>query len=243
MSEPQSAQPPAPPLQDEPSQAGAPAAQASPPTAGEFAARLASRLCHDFISPASAIVSGLDLLEDPSAQDMRDEAMSLITNSAKKLVDMLTFARTAYGGSSAPESFDSGQLEALARGVFDHVRPDLDWAVAPQILDKAAARILLNLAELGAGALPMGGTARVSVRSEAGWTAVIVEGRGPRIRLDPQVTDGLKGLPAPSGPAGKWVQAFYVRTQAAEAGGAAKVEADEDKVVFTAAIPTNPATN
>ncbi|MDZ4317990.1 MAG: histidine phosphotransferase, partial [Phenylobacterium sp.] len=28
----------------------------------DFAAMLAARLCHDFISPASAIVSGLDLL-------------------------------------------------------------------------------------------------------------------------------------------------------------------------------------
>ena len=28
----------------------------------ELAARLAARLCHDFISPASAIVSGIDLI-------------------------------------------------------------------------------------------------------------------------------------------------------------------------------------
>ena len=40
-----------------------------------LAAYLAARLCHDFISPASAIVSGLDL-EDPSAQDMREDAMA-----------------------------------------------------------------------------------------------------------------------------------------------------------------------
>ncbi|MEO8114458.1 MAG: histidine phosphotransferase, partial [Phenylobacterium sp.] len=47
----------------------------------EFAAYLAARMCHDFISPASAIVSGLDLLEDPTAQDMRTEAMGLIAAS------------------------------------------------------------------------------------------------------------------------------------------------------------------
>ena len=44
----------------------------------ELAAHLAARLCHDIISPASAIVSGLDLLEDPAAQDMREESMGLI---------------------------------------------------------------------------------------------------------------------------------------------------------------------
>ena len=43
--------------------------EASTPSAplrpAELAAFLAARMCHDFISPASAIVSGLDLLEDP----------------------------------------------------------------------------------------------------------------------------------------------------------------------------------
>ena len=37
------------------------------PDAADLAAQIAARLCHDFISPASAIVSGLDLLDDPSA--------------------------------------------------------------------------------------------------------------------------------------------------------------------------------
>ena len=49
----------------------------------DLAARLASKLCHDFISPASAIISGLDLLDDPSAKDMRDDAMELIADSAR----------------------------------------------------------------------------------------------------------------------------------------------------------------
>ena len=63
----------------------------------DFAALLAARLCHDFISPASAIVSGLDLLEDPESQDMREDAMRLITASARKLADHLAFARVAFG--------------------------------------------------------------------------------------------------------------------------------------------------
>lgn len=214
-----------------------PAAPEGPPTSGEFAARLASRLCHDFISPASAIVSGLDLLEEPDNNGLHAEAMGLVASSAKKLVAMLTFARAAYGGSTAAESFDSSQLEALARSVFDHVRPELDWAVAQQVFDKPAARVLLNLAEMGAGALPMGGTARVTTKTENGWTAIIVEGHGPRLRLDPQVAGGLRGEPAPPGPAGKWVQAFYVHNQVKEAGGVAACEQTDEKVVFSAALP------
>ena len=66
-------------------QIAADAAQDAPklPSATELAATVSARLCHDFISPASAIVSGLDLLEDPDSQDMREDAMSLISSSAQ----------------------------------------------------------------------------------------------------------------------------------------------------------------
>ena len=96
----------------------------------DFASLLAARLCHDFISPTSAIVSGLDLLEDPTAQDMREDAMGLITSSARKLADLLQFSRVAYGASASAESFDSRELHKLAeQGVFAHVRPSLVWDI------------------------------------------------------------------------------------------------------------------
>ncbi len=110
----------------------------SDPAQAELAAHLAGRLCHDMISPVSAIVSGLDLLEDPSAQDMRDDAMSLIEQSARKLAAILSFARVAYGSSASAETFDPRDLEGLTRGVFSHVRAELDWAVEIQRLDTPA---------------------------------------------------------------------------------------------------------
>ncbi|MEJ0066881.1 MAG: hypothetical protein WDM85_16840 [Caulobacteraceae bacterium] len=83
-----------------------PSQSPAPVAPEELAARLASKLCHDFISPAGAIVSGLDLLDDPAAKDMRDEAMDLIATSARKLVDQLSFARLAFGAASGVALFD-----------------------------------------------------------------------------------------------------------------------------------------
>src|SRR6185312_8655037 len=120
-----------------------PAADA-PIRPAELAACLAARMCHDFISPASAIVSGLDLLEDPTAQDMREEAMGLIAASARKLSDVLQFSRVAFGASASAETFDVRELEKLARGVFGHMRAELEWAVEPEAVNKPAARTLLN---------------------------------------------------------------------------------------------------
>src|SRR5580698_7489077 len=92
------------------------AAPQTPVPAEELAARLASKLCHDFISPAGAIVSGLDLLDDPAAKDMRDDAMELSSASARKLVDRLAFARAAFGAAAGVPLFDCAELQRLTQG-------------------------------------------------------------------------------------------------------------------------------
>jgi histidine phosphotransferase ChpT len=203
----------------------------------ELAAHLAARLCHDFISPASAIVSGLDLLEDPTAQDMRDDAMGLIGASARKLSDLLEFCRVAFGASASAETFDTRQLEKLARGIFAHQRADLDWQVEAESVGKPAARTLLNLAQMAGAALPTGGTARVRAVQEGGQVAIAVEASGPRARLRAEVLSGLRGEGAGEGLHGHWVQARYVNLFVADAGGRVFADAAEEKVTFAATIP------
>jgi histidine phosphotransferase ChpT len=203
----------------------------------ELAAHLAARLCHDFISPASAIVSGLDLLEDPTAQDMRDDAMGLIGASARKLSDMLEFCRVAFGASASAETFDSRQLEKLARGIFAHQRAELDWQVEAEGVSKPVARTLLNLAQMAGAALPTGGVARVRAVQEGSQIAVAVEATGPRARLRPEVLAGLRGEGAGEGLHGHWVQARYVNLFVADAGGRVFADTAEEKVTFAATIP------
>ncbi|HEY0435860.1 MAG TPA: histidine phosphotransferase family protein [Phenylobacterium sp.] len=207
------------------------------PRPAEFAAHLAARMCHDFISPASAIVSGLDLLEDPTAQDMRDDAMGLIAASARKLADLLEFTRVAFGASASAETFDARHLEKLARGVFAHMRADLDWQVETQAVNKPTARTLLNLAQMAGAALPTGGLARVRAVQEAASVAVAVEAVGPRARLRPEVLAGLRGEGPGEGMHGHWVQARYVNLFVGDAGGRVFADAGEEKVTFAATIP------
>jgi histidine phosphotransferase ChpT len=204
----------------------------------EIAAYLAARMCHDFISPASAIVSGLDLLEDPSAQDMREDAMNLIGASARKLADQLAFCRVAFGASASAETFDVRELEKLIGGVFRHMRAQLNWAVESPSVNKAAARALLNLAQIAGGALPTGGVARVRAVQEAASTAVAIEATGPRARLRPEVLAGLRGEGPGEGLHGHWVQAYYVHLFLTDAGGRVFVDVSEDKVTFAATVPS-----
>lgn len=203
----------------------------------ELAAYLAARMCHDFISPASAVVSGLDLLEDPSAQDMREEAMGLISASARKLTDLLSFSRVAFGASASAETFDARDLEKLAQGVFAHMRADLEWAVEPAAVNKPAARALLNLAQMTGAALPTGGVATIRAVQEAGAVAIAAEAVGPRARLRPEVLRGLQGEPAGEGLHGHWVQAYYLHLFLTDAGGRVFADVGEERVVFAATVP------
>ncbi|MFI4966129.1 MAG: histidine phosphotransferase ChpT [Caulobacterales bacterium] len=213
------------------------AAEGAPIRPAELAAYLAARMCHDFISPASAIVSGLDLLEDPTAQDMRDDAMELIAASARKLTDLLLFSRVAFGASASAESFDARELEKLAQGVFGHMRADLDWQVETPSVTKPAARTLLNLAQIAGAALPTGGTARVRAVEEGASVAIAVDATGPRARLRPEVLAGLQGEGPGEGLHGHWVQARYVHLFVTDAGGRLFADAAEEKVTLAATLP------
>jgi histidine phosphotransferase ChpT len=203
----------------------------------ELAANLAARMCHDFISPASAIVSGLDLLDDPSAQDMREEAMGLIATSARKLTDLLSFSRVAFGASASAETFDTRELERLARGVYGHMRAELEWLVEAPAVNKPAARALLNLAQMAGAALPTGGVARVRAVQEGASLAIAADAGGPRAKLRPEVLRGLRGEPLGEGLHGHWVQAYYVHLFLADAGGRVFADVNEERVVFAATVP------
>ena len=225
-------------MSDLPAYADRPAPEGAPPVrAAELTAYLAARMCHDFISPASAIVSGLDLLEDPTAQDMREEAMSLISASARKLTDLLAFSRVAFGASASAETFDARELEKLTQGVFAHMRAELAWTAEAAAINKPAARALLNLAQMSGAALPTGGTARIRAVEEGGALAIACESTGPRARLRPEVLRGLAGEPLGDGLHGHWVQAYYVHLLLQDAGGRVFAEVGEERVVFAATVP------
>ncbi len=209
----------------------------APPVAAELAAHLAGRLCHDLISPVSAIVSGLDLLEDPSAQDMREDAMGLITASARKLAEVLSFARVAYGASASADTFDPRELERLTRGVFSHVRGQLDWSVEASQMNKPAARALLNMALIGSAALPTGGVAKLQAQAQGEEFLIELDAAGPRARLRAEALAGLQGLPLSEGMAGQWVQPYYLHALVSDAEGRVEVETGEDRVSIRVYLP------
>lgn len=205
--------------------------------AADLAAHLAAKLCHDLIAPAGALTMGLDLLEDPDNQDMREEALALVAANARKFVALLSFNRVALGASAGASAFPVAEIERLAEGVFADSRADLDWAITGEEMTKPAARAALNLAQLGAGVLATGGVAHLSVEEEDAGTCVRLVAEGPKARLRPDTEAGLAGEPLGERFAGHWVQAYYLNRLVAAEGGRLTSETDEAKVVICAILP------
>ncbi len=203
----------------------------------ELATYIAAKLCHDFISPSGAIVSGLDLLDDPSAQDMRDDALALIAQSARKMVALVHFARVAFGAATTSERFTARELQALVVGVTEGGRATLDWRVADGEFSKPQARALVNLAYLTVGALPMGGTAVIDTRIENGLLHIIGRAEGARARLKPEAVTGLNGQRLIEGLAGQWIQPYWLWLTVTEAGGDLTTTIEDGRVVLSAAMP------
>lgn len=68
---------------------------------------LASRLCHDLISPVGAVNSGIELLTE-FGDDPDGESMQLIATSAKTASEKLQFFRIAYGNAGSGANIPLG---------------------------------------------------------------------------------------------------------------------------------------
>ena len=204
----------------------------------ELAALVAAKLCHDFISPSGAILSGLDLLADPTAQDMREDAIGLITDSARKMVALVQFCRVAFGAATTAERFTADELRGLVDGVIAGGRATLDWRLEVTDFGKPQARALVNLAYLTAGALPMGGEAVITARSLAGRLDLEGRAEGARARLKAEAATGLSGRRLTEGLAGQWVQPYWLWLTVDQTGGTLDVEAVEGRVVMGASMPS-----
>lgn len=205
--------------------------------AQELATLVAAKLCHDFISPSGAIVSGLDLMRDPSAQDMREDALGLIEASARKMVSLVHFARVAFGAATTSERFTARELHDLVSGMTDGARAKMNWCVQDQEFSKPQARALINLAYMTMGALPMGGEATIQTRHADG--SLFIEGfaQGNRVRLKPEAVSGLRGERQVDGLQGQWIQPYWLWLTVKESGGALHLAVEEGRAAIVARMP------
>ena len=101
---------------------------------------VASRICHDLISPIGACVNGAELL----GMGGGSEEAALIQDSAANASGRVRFFRIAFGQSSASHSVPNGEIkDALAAVASDRLL--FDWQPDQDLSRKEAQAIFLAI--------------------------------------------------------------------------------------------------
>ena len=156
-----------------------------------FAMLLCSRICHDLISPVGAVNNGLEILDDVTTPDMRDEALALIRTSAQSASGKLQFMRMAFGaGGTVTESVALDEAQELSEALVAESPITLDWQASNVTLERKVIKLLLNMIFVGFEAMPRGGTLGVGVRRE-GATNLMITAEGPQLRIQDEAINIL----------------------------------------------------
>jgi len=193
----------------------------------DLAALVASRVCHDVISPVGAIVNGLEILEDEKDEGMRGFAFDLIKKSAAQASARLQFCRIAFGAAgSAAAMLDLGDAEQVARGFVEDQKTKLLWEAPRQLLPKNKVKLLLNLVLVAATTIPRGGVITVSAEGEGEATEFKLATEGPHARVPANVLDLLAGRAPDDRIDAHVIQPFYAGLVARAANMAVTIEAE-----------------
>lgn len=160
----------------------------------DLAALLASRVCHDIISPVGAMANGLEVLAEDQGEDMRAFAMELIQKSAKSASAKLKFSRLAFGASgSVGSSIDTGEAQEVVAGYFEGEKADFSWDGIRSLVPKNRVKLLLNLILLALGAVPRGGMVNVQIQGEGESATFVIKCVGPKARVPGEFVQMLNG--------------------------------------------------
>ncbi|HET7409453.1 MAG TPA: histidine phosphotransferase family protein [Paracoccaceae bacterium] len=201
-------------------------------SAPDLAALLASRLCHDIISPVGAVQSGLELLDEMPDDP---ESMALVRNSTRSAVAKLQFARIAYGASgSTTAQIDLGDARTAAEGFMGFERANLVWNGERAYVPKNIAKLILNLLVVANASVPRGREITVDVESLEPAARIILRATGTPLRVPAKFRALINGEGLSEPIDAHAVQPYYALLLAKEAGMTVTLETSEDCATFTA---------
>ncbi len=200
----------------------------------DLAALVASRVCHDIISPVGAIINGLEVLDEDSAEDMRKFAFDLIQQSARKASAKLQFARLAFGAAgSAGAEIDLADAEKVAKGYMAEEKAEFSWESPRVLMPKNLVKLLLNLILLANAAVPRGGTIKAAVEGSDN-PRFMLRSSGPSARVPPAFESLVPGNLAGIQVDAQSVQAYYTGALARAVSMSVSARLDGSDVVIEA---------
>ncbi|MDR6832238.1 MULTISPECIES: histidine phosphotransferase family protein [unclassified Sphingopyxis] len=190
----------------------------------DFASMLASRLCHDLLSPVGAFANGLELLADEKDPAMRERCFELLEQSARTSANKLKFFRLAFGSAGGfGELVPADEAKSAIQGIIGDRAIDLNWMIGADPLPKPAVKIILNLSLLLVDALVRGGRLDVGCEKQGanpdGAIEIALHVEAERIFLDADVETILRDGEGATAMTSRTAPAVLVQAVAAQNGG------------------------
>jgi histidine phosphotransferase ChpT len=157
---------------------------------------LSSKLCHDLVSPISAINNGVELIDDIGG-GVVDEAMKLIGDSATHASRRLRLFRMAYGRAGSDDGINVKEAKQIAEQYMTGGKITLSWAddqpsaaLTPQ---KGYLKTILNMVLLSEEVLAYGGVITLRSVTEDNTEGCRFEIVGRNAQLSEKVQAALEG--------------------------------------------------
>lgn len=192
----------------------------------DLAALIASRICHDLISPIGAIGNGVELLTmEPGGQ--RPE-IALISESVANANARIRFFRISFGAASRDQRIARSEVLSVLTDLTRGGRVSYAWTSASD-LSRREVRLVFLILQCLESALPYGG--KVSATSgETGWQ-VLAE--APRLKVDAGLWEVLTEPRAPAAIGANQVHFALVPDELARQGRRLITEIGETTIRLT----------
>lgn len=147
---------------------------------------LASRICHDLISPVGAVHNGVEFLQEMGAS-AGEEAAELIALSARQASARLQAFRLAYGAGGRDPNIKPEDVHKIFESlIIDDGKITQEWdphaPVGFESYPLGYCKILMGVLMLAQECLPKGGTVSVQEGDRKNQTNIVATGEnaGPR---------------------------------------------------------------
>lgn len=192
----------------------------------DIAALIASRICHDLISPIGAIGNGVELLTmEPGGQ--RPE-IALISESVANANARIRFFRISFGAASGDQRIARSEVLSVLTDLTRGGRVGYAWTSAAE-LPRREVRLAFLLLQCLETAMAYGGKVQVT-QAANGWT-ILAE--APRLKLDPSLWEILAQAGAPAGIGANHVHFAMVPDELARQGRRLVTELGETAIRLT----------
>lgn len=151
----------------------------------DLAARLASRICHDLISPVGAIGNGIELLTMGGLQPGPE--LSLVSDSVKNAQGRIKFFRIAFGRAEPEQTVGAAEIATTLAEYIDGGRVRIDWP-APGPVPRPELRAVFLALNCLESELAYGGVITVA-GGPGGWR---LTARGTRLRGQDEAWEALE---------------------------------------------------